>query len=58
MSDRKQKLYNEIVKKIKKQAQKESENTPVSLKEVKDVKILFKLNQNILWKYLQKKEIY
>lgn len=58
MSDRKQKLYNDIVKKIKKQAQKETEKTPVSIKEVKNVKNLFKVNQNILWNYLQKKEIF
>ena len=58
MSDRKQKLYNDIVKKIKKQAQKETEKTPVSIKEVKNVKNLFKINQNILWNYLQKKETF
>ena len=58
MSDRKQKLYNDIVKKIKKQAQKETEKTPVSITEVKNVKNLFKINQNILWNYLQKKETF
>ena len=56
MSNIKEKLYNEIVEKIKNQAKKESESVPVSLKEIKNVKNLFKINQNILWKYLQKKE--
>lgn len=58
MSDKHQKLYNDIVKKIKKQAQKETEKTAISAQEVKNVKNLFKVNQNILWKYLQKKETY
>jgi|694.fasta_scaffold00773_49 hypothetical protein len=56
MANIKEKLYNEIVEKIKNQAKKESDTAPVSLKEVKNVKNLFKINQNILWKYLQKKE--
>lgn len=58
MSYSKEKLYNDIVKKIRNQAKKETISAPVSLKEAKTVKNLFKLNQNILWKYLQTKEMF
>ena len=43
MSYSKEKLYNDIVKKIRNQAKKETISVPVSLKEAKTVKNLFKL---------------
>lgn len=56
MSYSKERIYNDIVQKIKNQAKKDTESAPVSQKEAKTVKNLFKLNQNILWNYLQNKE--